>query len=60
LFEYDHVHCKSDAGLDNYIAMLTIFLNKLFNGKCIVQDVIKFGQSTRDYVLLYEELASHK
>ena len=24
------------------------------------QDVIKFGQSTRDYVLLYEELAVHK
>eukprot|EP00983_Pelagomonas_calceolata_P059117 1145791-Pelagomonas_calceolata.AAC.2 len=23
-------------------------------------DVIKFGQSTRDYVLLYEELATHR
>lgn len=26
----------------------------------LAQDVVKFGQSTRDYVLLHEELASHK
>lgn len=26
----------------------------------MAQDVIKFGQSTRDYVLLYEELATHR